>query len=282
MATIPAAIALGDRPERKFSGDKKFSRGAPRDRNGDPGDRGPRKDFGDRPGSRRFKTVAEARCSSPDHAGRNSRPPREGARNFDKPRFDKPRYDKPREGGGEERPRFSRPREDRPSGDRPFRERPKFDRPREVAGSSEIRPAPSAPEGRTDWQEHPRSETPSDRDSTGRAATTRTTARFLPSARPSAAAAPIASARPRSGARPRPPREKKSGERIAKVVSRAGLASRRDAEEWIVQGRVTVNGRVINSPALDVTAQRCHHRRRQAVAAARAHRGCFCSTSRAG
>jgi 23S rRNA pseudouridine2605 synthase len=37
------------------------------------------------------------------------------------------------------------------------------------------------------------------------------------------------------------------------VVSRAGLASRRDAEEWIVQGRVTVNGRVINSPALDVT-----------------------------
>ena len=47
---------------------------------------------------------------------------------------------------------------------------------------------------------------------------------------------------------------KKSGERIAKVVARAGLASRRDAEEWITQGRVTVNGRVINSPALDVTA----------------------------
>jgi len=37
------------------------------------------------------------------------------------------------------------------------------------------------------------------------------------------------------------------------VVARAGLASRRDAEEWITQGRVTVNGRVINSPALDVT-----------------------------
>ena len=38
------------------------------------------------------------------------------------------------------------------------------------------------------------------------------------------------------------------------MLSRAGLASRRDAEEWITQGRVTVNGRVINSPALDVTA----------------------------
>ena len=89
----------------------------------------------------------------------------------------------------------------------------------------------------------------------GRAATTRTTARSSPSVRRSAAAAPIASASPISRSAPaRPPREKKSGERIAKVVSRAGLASRRDAEEWIVQGRVTVNGRVINSPALDVTA----------------------------
>ena len=38
------------------------------------------------------------------------------------------------------------------------------------------------------------------------------------------------------------------------MVSRAGLASRRDAEEWVTQGRVSVNGRVINSPALDVTA----------------------------
>ena len=76
----------------------------------------------------------------------------------------------------------------------------------------------------------------------------------MPNVRRSAAAAPIASASLIEKRAPRPPREKKSGERIAKVVSRAGLASRRDAEEWIVQGRVTVNGRVINSPALDVTA----------------------------
>ena len=39
----------------------------------------------------------------------------------------------------------------------------------------------------------------------------------------------------------------------------------------VTQGRVTVNGRVINSPALDVTANDVDHRRRQAVAAARAH-----------
>src|SRR5271169_6275460 len=46
----------------------------------------------------------------------------------------------------------------------------------------------------------------------------------------------------------------KSGERIAKVIARAGLASRREAEAWIAAGRVAVNGEVIASPALNVTA----------------------------
>jgi 23S rRNA pseudouridine2605 synthase len=44
------------------------------------------------------------------------------------------------------------------------------------------------------------------------------------------------------------------GERIAKVLSRAGVASRREAERMIALGRVAVNGRVIDSPALNVTA----------------------------
>ena len=46
----------------------------------------------------------------------------------------------------------------------------------------------------------------------------------------------------------------KAGERIAKVIARAGLASRRAAEEWVAAGRVAVNGAVIHSPALNVTA----------------------------
>jgi 23S rRNA pseudouridine2605 synthase len=221
----------GDRPERKFGGDKKFSRGAP-DRSrgprkdfGDRGDRGPRKDFaGDRGDSKPWQ-------KREDRGGGDSRPPRDGAaRSFDKPRFDKPRYDKPRDDrGGEERPRFSRPRQDRPEGDRPR-------------------------QPRSDWQEHPRNEA---RSLDGFADRPR---------RENEDDSKVFAKRPAFGGRgayrerapeerraARPPREKKSGERIAKVVSRAGLASRRDAEEWIVQGRVSVNGRVINSPALDVT-----------------------------
>jgi 23S rRNA pseudouridine2605 synthase len=41
-------------------------------------------------------------------------------------------------------------------------------------------------------------------------------------------------------------------DRIAKVMARAGLCSRREAERWIEEGRVKVNGQTITSPALNV------------------------------
>jgi 23S rRNA pseudouridine2605 synthase len=240
------------RPERKFDGDKKFSRG-------------PRKDFGDRPdrGKEFGRDRGDAKpwqkrdSSSPDRAERNSRPAREGARNFDRPKFDKPRYDRPRDNDSSERPRFSRPRGDRPEGDRPFRERPKFDRPREDRPKFD-RPRrdrdsdSGRPEGRTDWQEHPRSE-PRGRGFDRPRRENEDDSKIF-AKRPAFGGRGAYRERNEDERRPaRPPKVKKSGERIAKVLARAGLASRRDAEEMVTQGRVAVNGRVINSPALDVT-----------------------------
>ncbi|MDF2617826.1 MAG: RNA-binding domain protein [Xanthobacteraceae bacterium] len=51
---------------------------------------------------------------------------------------------------------------------------------------------------------------------------------------------------------PAAPRE---AERVAKVIARAGLGSRREIEEWILAGRVAVNGEVLESPARTVTAE---------------------------
>jgi 23S rRNA pseudouridine2605 synthase len=49
------------------------------------------------------------------------------------------------------------------------------------------------------------------------------------------------------------PAKEHEGERIAKVMARVGLCSRRDAEIWIEQGRVAVNGEKLTSAARNVT-----------------------------
>ncbi len=41
-------------------------------------------------------------------------------------------------------------------------------------------------------------------------------------------------------------------QRIAKIIARAGLCSRRDAERWITDGRVKIDGKIITSPALSL------------------------------
>lgn len=265
----------GDRPERKFDGERKFSRSAP--------DRGPREDRGERG----FKPRGDRpNFDRGDRAPRGERPERkfDGERKFSRGAPDRgPRKDfgkdfggrdrgadKPwqKREGGEDRPRFSRSRDDRPSGDRPFRERPKFDRPRddrpkferprrdgdgERGGRGGDRPKFDRPRERSDWHEHPRSEGGfGDRPRRENEDESR-----IFEKRPAFGGRGAYRQRDRDfEGRPRrddAPKPKKAGERIAKVLSRAGLASRRDAEEMVTQGRVTVNGRVINSPALDIT-----------------------------
>ena len=251
----------GERSERKFE-DRKFSRGGPDSR--------PRKEFGKEFGGRdRGEEKPWRKREDRGHEGHGGDRPRFSKRREeygedrprfrgrrdeqgdDRPRFakrreehsggDRPRFSKRQEERGEERPRFSRSRDERFGDDRPKFGRPRFDRPRE-----------GRPEGRTEWQEHPRGEKRyGDRPR-----------------RDNEDDSKIFAKRPAFGGRGayrerrddfdrRPPREepkpKKTGERIAKVLARAGLASRRDAEEMVTQGRVTVNGRLINSPALDVT-----------------------------
>jgi 23S rRNA pseudouridine2605 synthase len=54
--------------------------------------------------------------------------------------------------------------------------------------------------------------------------------------------------------KPSSPSSSAEGERVAKVLARAGVCSRRDAERLIAEGRVTLNGKTLDTPAVKVTA----------------------------
>ncbi|BDA82818.1 pseudouridine synthase [Aureimonas sp. SA4125] len=60
----------------------------------------------------------------------------------------------------------------------------------------------------------------------------------------------------RPGRSPAPETDEPAGSmRIAKRLARAGIASRRDAEGMIADGRIKVNGKVLDTPALVVTGK---------------------------
>jgi 23S rRNA pseudouridine2605 synthase len=172
---------------------------------------------------------------------------------FSRSREDRPKFERQRdERAGGKRPKFGRPRWEKDDaregrGDRAKFDRPKFDSPRRDRDDGQRQ---RRPEDRTDWQEHPRS----DRRFAERPRRDNEDESRIFAKRPAFGGRGAYREREfdKREIREEPPR-KKTGERIAKVLARAGLASRRDAEAMVVQGRVTVNGRMINSPALDVT-----------------------------
>jgi 23S rRNA pseudouridine2605 synthase len=51
-----------------------------------------------------------------------------------------------------------------------------------------------------------------------------------------------------------PTADDSGSERIARRLARAGVASRRDAEDMIAAGRITLNGKVLDTPAINVGA----------------------------
>ena len=66
------------------------------------------------------------------------------------------------------------------------------------------------------------------------------------------------------------------------MLARAGLCSRRDAERWIADGRVAVNGAVLTSPAVNVGPSDRIVVDGEPLPDARAHAALALSTSRAG
>ena len=261
-----------ERPERG-SEDRKFSRG--------DADRKPRRDFAASPrpdregrdGEHRGNRSFGPRRERNDREGRA--PHRERAeRSFEDRKFSrgegdrKPRRDfsdrgdkRPRDFEGRDRgeikpwqKREARSRDDREQGERPKFARPRWDK-REGDDHRDW-PRRERSEGRMGWQEHPRSEGRSFRRDDDRPRRDNEDDSKVFAKRPAFGGRGAYRERKPDFDRRAPreePKPKKSGERIAKMLARAGLASRRDAEEMVTQGRVAVNGRVINSPALDVT-----------------------------
>jgi len=67
--------------------------------------------------------------------------------------------------------------------------------------------------------------------------------------RPSAFARGTQRPAQRAVAAPRPDGERREGERIAKLLARAGVASRREAERMIAEGRVKIGEETVSTPA---------------------------------
>lgn len=238
--------------------DDSNNRGRGPHKGGGAGGRGPGKGFGGK--SFGGRSGGESRGPARDgerkpfraHSASDGRPARDGerkpfrghsagderpARRFERPAGSEGEAPRPRRFDGERPARF------KPEGEgRSFRERSGDERPRRPAGAGD-RPFPSRDRAQGGADRPPRGE---GRDGEKRFSRPRT---------PRFEGGGGHDERPRRSHDAAPERKlitAEEPERIAKVMARAGVASRRDSEAMIAEGRVSVNGTVLESPALDV------------------------------
>jgi len=211
------------------------------------------KSFGSRPGG-------EGRGPARDG---ERKPFRSRSASEDRPARDGERRPFRGHSGGDERPtrRFERPagaegdapRPRRFDGDRPARFKAEGESRGFRERSGEERPGRSAKAGGRPFQSRDRAHGGADRPprDEGRDGEKRF-ARPRPPRFEGAAGHEERPRRPREATAERKLITAEEPERIAKVMARAGVASRRDSEAMIAEGRVSVNGTVLESPAFDV------------------------------
>jgi 23S rRNA pseudouridine2605 synthase len=173
----------------------------------------------------------------------------------DNPRADRPRADRPRT----DKPHTDRPRADRPRADRPRADRPQTDRLRPDGPRAE---RPHAERPRADGPRAPKA--PGDRIGTGRPAFGKApagrpaTGKTIPAPklgrRQARTLTSSAAANPHPARAAAAAKGSKEPQRIAKLLARAGVASRREIERMIVEGRVALDGVAVETPATLLTS----------------------------
>lgn len=237
------------------------------------------KPFAGKPGGKPFEARGEGKPFAGARPARDGATPRADFSRSDRPQGDRPFNKGPRPGRGDEaggrpegKPAFSKERSF--SGEkRPFREKREFARDgeaprqkREFSGERPPRPAGDRP-----FNKGPRPERTGDgerkpfvrREGGGDAPRSFGSKRHV-EARSEGGERPRSYGQKSHGDvrrdddRPRarqPETIEETGERIAKRLARAGIASRREAEDLLAAGRVRVNGHVLTSPAVNVSTE---------------------------
>ncbi|SER96828.1 pseudouridine synthase [Rhizobium sp. NFR03] len=167
--------------------------------------------------------------------GKTSGPPR------GKPAFAKRDDGAPNETRATERPASDRPRFEQVRSDKPWGEQPRFDKPRSEKPRSD-KPRFEKAGSETDRSAKPKFDKPKfEKPRFDRQAGERSADRGGDE-RPARARAATATAV-----------SDEAPQRISKILARAGVASRRDIERMIMEGRVSVNGTKLETPVVNVT-----------------------------